>query len=89
MCITIERVSLSPYRMPDIVAKVKALDEKVNEELATLPKKMPEGQQLSHLSMLIRNFDRDLRFAMLDSQEENSLANDLYQISLDFWASMM
>jgi hypothetical protein len=76
-------------RMPSIMAEVKALHEQVQKELEFLPKQVPEGQMLNHLSSLIRNFDNEMKWAILESQEEESLADDIYNISLDFWADMM
>lgn len=76
-------------RMPSIVEQVKAMHGQVQKDLSSLPEQVPEGQLLSHLVQLIGEFNKDLQIALLESQEEQSLAEDLYRISLDFWADMV
>ena len=75
--------------MPSIMAEVKTLHGQVKTELDLLPEEMPQGQMLFHLSSLIHNFERELKWAIMESQIAGSLADGIYTISLDFWADMM
>lgn len=76
-------------RMPSIVKQVKEMNGQVKTDLSMLPVQVPEGQLVMHLNALIREFEKELQEALVDSQEEKSLAEDLYRISLDFWADMV
>jgi hypothetical protein len=76
-------------KVPDIIKEVKALDLEVKAEINRLPEKVNEDRVLLHFSSLIADFDTDFKHELLGSQEGGCLADDLYTISLDFWADMM
>ena len=76
-------------RMPTIIAEVKALDLKLKSELQKLPREVPDSQLLLHFNSFLTRFEKDFVHKLLRAEEEGSLAEDLYTISLNFWADMM
>lgn len=76
-------------RMPHILEEVKALALQTKKEIEQLPERVHETQILLHFSSLLTEFSAAFTHELLGSREEKSLADDIYSISLDFWADMM
>ncbi|UZJ57500.1 hypothetical protein CBS101457_006820 [Exobasidium rhododendri] len=75
--------------IPDIVKGVIAMHQEVKNELDSLPKQVEEGRMVSHLNTMLRAFNEDFQWASLADQEENSLADDIYTFTNQFWLDML
>lgn len=76
-------------RMPLIIKRVKIMHGEVKQALASLPVHVPESDLVRHLDHIIHDFVLDFSRQLLVSQQKNSLADDIFSISLNFWADMM
>lgn len=65
------------------------MHNQVKQELSHLPGEIKEEKALAALSSMIRAFAEDFRIDLLDNQEEGSLVEDVYELSIDFWKEML
>jgi hypothetical protein len=88
-CLKLWDLTNGCIRMPLIIRRVRIMHREVKQALASIPVHIPESELVGHLDRMIDDFAIDFRTQLLVSQKENSLADDIFSISLDFWADMM
>lgn len=77
------------FSIPAIVSEVRMKHSEAIKELADHPAEIKQEQALATLNYLIKTFAETVKEELMDSQEEGSIRDDIFKLSIGFWKSML